>query len=57
MSAGKTEPNQFTRRGLWVINEHFESNVNAVRPGAIVFSRLDRSTCGRNHTRARDGSP
>jgi hypothetical protein len=25
------------KRSLWVINEHFEGEFNAIRPGAIVF--------------------
>jgi hypothetical protein len=25
------------KRSLWVINEHFEGEFNALRPGAIVF--------------------
>jgi hypothetical protein len=37
MSAGKTRRNSAKKRSLWLINEHFEPNFNAVLPSAIVF--------------------
>jgi lysophospholipase L1-like esterase len=37
MSAGKTRQNSAKKRSLWLINEHFESDFNAVWPSAIVF--------------------
>jgi hypothetical protein len=39
MSAGKTRKTPVKKRRLWLINEYFESNFNAVWPSAIVFQQ------------------
>ena len=38
MSAGKTRQNPTKKRSLWLINEDFESDFNAVWSGVIVFT-------------------
>ena len=40
MCARKTRKNPARKRSLWLINEHFEANFNAVWPSAIVFNIL-----------------
>ena len=37
MSDGLSRQISPKKRSLWVINEHFEGEFNALRPGAIVF--------------------
>ena len=39
MSAGKARQNSAKKRSLWLINEHFEPNFNAVSPSEIVFQQ------------------
>jgi hypothetical protein len=56
MSAGKTRQNSAKKRSLCVINEHFESNFNAVWPSAIVFQQPDKGilifTVAGNHNQS-----
>jgi hypothetical protein len=39
MSAGKTRQNPARKRSLYIINEHFEEDFNAVLSSAIVFQQ------------------
>jgi len=42
VSAGKTRQNPTKKRSLWLINEYFEEDFNAVLPSAIVFQQPDK---------------